>query len=126
MSIPVNKLVVGETLYDVHSHRMGNTTMREEGCWTARVVEVHAEAVPQYALIAWNGNPPRKVFYKTNYKRWPKEWIRRAFHGRVCALCHGREDDGHKDTCEHPRAISKRKKAAKAERQATGRESGER
>lgn len=35
MSIKVEDLKPGDVLYDVHSYRMGNTMMREEGCWGA-------------------------------------------------------------------------------------------
>lgn len=105
----LDQLEPGMALYDVHSHRAGNTTMRVEGCWAARVISVHLDESPPYAMIAWNGNPPRKHF-RTKWTRWPKEWIKQDVFGeRSCALCHGKESDGHRPTCEHPRAVRARK-----------------
>lgn len=111
----IDQLEPGMTLYDVHSERAGNTTMRREGCWTARVVSVHLDESPPYAMISWNGNPARKCFHHTTFKRWPKEWIKQElFGGRSCALCHAMESAGHSATCEHPRAERARKKAQKS------------
>lgn len=46
----------GDVLYDVHSERMGNTTMRRQGVWEVYVKEVH----DGYAIVSWNGNPPQR------------------------------------------------------------------
>jgi hypothetical protein len=50
-----DKLQPGMTLYDVHSARMGNTTMKTLGTWAVYVREVDAEK--RRALVSWNGNP---------------------------------------------------------------------
>lgn len=49
-----DKLVPGMVLYDVHSYRMGNTTLRSLGTWTVRVKQIDAER--RCALVSWNGN----------------------------------------------------------------------
>lgn len=113
----LDQLEPGMTLYDVRSERAGNTTMRVEWCWEVRVVSVHLDASPPYAMLAWNViNPARKYFtVPRGWKRWPKEWIRQSlFSGRSCALCFAKEGDGHHENCQHPRAVSARAKAAKA------------
>jgi hypothetical protein len=48
----LNKLKPGDVLYDVHSHKMGNTTMSTMGCWAVRVIEVH----DNHIVASWNGN----------------------------------------------------------------------
>lgn len=112
----VDTLKVGDVLHDVHRHKAGNTSMMVEGHWKAIVTEVGVDehGVP-YADISWNSNRPRRHYRTVNYKRFPKEWIRsRTIGGRTCGMCHNNESQGHKDTCEHPKAVSARKKAAKA------------
>lgn len=53
----------GDTLYDVHSRRMGNTTMRTMGCWPVEVLEVLpppegvASQLPRFR-VRWNHNAP--------------------------------------------------------------------
>lgn len=54
--IKFEKITPGMTLYDVHSTRMGNTTMRTMGVWHVRVIEVDAER--RRALVSWNTNSP--------------------------------------------------------------------
>lgn len=53
----INKLHLGQVLHDYHSYTAGNTTIRKEGHWTVRVVEIDTER--QRALCSWNGNTPR-------------------------------------------------------------------
>lgn len=48
----INRLTVGQILH--HSHTAGNTTIRKEGHWAVRVVEIDTER--QRALCSWNGN----------------------------------------------------------------------
>lgn len=48
------KITAGMTLYDVHSHRMGNTKMKTIGVWSVNVIEVDAEN--RKARCSWNGN----------------------------------------------------------------------
>lgn len=52
-----DKLEVGMELYDVHSYKMGNTTVRSLGVWRVRVKEIDAEK--RRALCSWNGNSPK-------------------------------------------------------------------
>lgn len=113
MALSIKDLKAGELLYDVHSERAGNTTMRCEGVWTARVKEVDPDG--QWALISWNGNPAHKMYrVPSNYRRHPKEWIRsEIFASAKCYYCNHSKEQGHADDCDHPRAIAARKKAAK-------------
>jgi hypothetical protein len=53
----LSKLKPGDVLYDVHSHKMGNTTMSTMGCWAVRVIEVHEHHI----VASWNGNPARTM-----------------------------------------------------------------
>lgn len=52
-----NTVKAGDTLYDVHRERMGNTRMSRLGCWPVFIVEVYPDGS---ALARWNGNAPRK------------------------------------------------------------------
>lgn len=53
------KLQPGMTLYDVGSHRMGNTTIRTISVWTVRVIDVH----PNRTITAsWNGNLAKLMY----------------------------------------------------------------
>ena len=56
------KIKPGMTLYDVHSYRMGNTTLKTMGCWTVRVISVDTEK--RTAVVSWNGN--RETTYYEN------------------------------------------------------------
>ncbi len=60
MSIKFEKITAGMTLYDRHSERMGNTTLRSIGEWPVRIVSV--DPVARTASVSWNGNPPRLMF----------------------------------------------------------------
>ncbi len=42
----------GMTLYDVHSYRMGNTTIRSWGVW--RVIVESVDAEKRTAVVRWN------------------------------------------------------------------------
>lgn len=111
--IKTSDLKVGDVLHDVHSTRMGNTTMRCEGHWTAKVMAVDEDG--SWADVSWNGNEARRFFGSVPYKRWPKEWVRGSNAalgrgGRTCCLCYAQESDGHLETCEHPRAVAARKR----------------
>jgi hypothetical protein len=52
------KIQAGVTLLDIHSERMGNTTMRELGLWTVKVISV--DPATRSAMVRWNGNPERR------------------------------------------------------------------
>lgn len=60
------KLQTGMTLYDVHSTKMGNTTISSVGVWPVQVIEVNAEN--RSILASWNGNKPVRMFEG----RWSK------------------------------------------------------
>jgi len=45
---------VGDTLYDCHRQKMGNTTVSRMATWTVKVLEVEDEL--RRALCSWNGN----------------------------------------------------------------------
>ncbi len=47
----------GDTLWDSHKQRMGNTTMTQWGNWPVFVKEV--DPVGRRALVSWNSNPPQ-------------------------------------------------------------------
>ena len=61
MAIKYEKIQPGMTLLDIHSHRMGNTTMRQLGCWNVQVVSV--DPTTRSAVVSWNGNRP-EVWYE--------------------------------------------------------------
>lgn len=113
MSIPIEKLKAGDVLYDCHREKAGNTTMSRDGVWEVYVREVGTDERGAWALLAWNGNPPRgKTYGATNYKRHPKEWNRHDIFGEAtCYLCHAKKSAGHRPVCEHPAAVRARKKA---------------
>jgi len=52
--VAFSKIKAGETLYDCHRTRMGNTAMTKMGTWTVKVLEVYPDK--QAALVSWNGN----------------------------------------------------------------------
>lgn len=62
----ISDLKPGQILFDVHSHRMGNTTMRTLGVWRVLVKEVDPEG--RSFKASWNGNPA-----ETKY-RIPPNW----------------------------------------------------
>lgn len=129
MGTKIETLKVGDVLYDVHHEQAGNTTMRREGCWPVFVREVGVDEQGPWALLSWNGNPPRqKTYHTTTYKRWPKEWLsgnpwdygKPGRSGPYCYLCSGRKNHGgHKNHCKHPKAVSARKKALRESRKAS-------
>lgn len=54
MAVKFETVKPGDVLYDVHSHRMGNTTLRTWGCWPVVVESVDYER--GRAVVRWNGN----------------------------------------------------------------------
>jgi hypothetical protein len=67
------KLQPGMVVYDVHRHKMGNTTASTVGVWRVLIVSVDS--------ASWNGNPAKKFFYVDAEKWREKEplLIRGAF-----------------------------------------------
>ena len=109
--IKIQSLKPGDVLYDVHSERAGNTTLRREGVWECYVRAVDPNG--KWVEISRNGNPARRfATVPKEYKRAPKEWVRSELFGaRSCYFCGNSEPEGHTADCEHPRAIAARKKA---------------
>lgn len=68
----IDALVAGQVLYDVHSYRMGNTTMRSLGVWEVEVVSVERRESDGFvtgATCRWNGNPPRR-YARYDLRKW--------------------------------------------------------
>uniref|UniRef100_A0A6M3LEL4 Uncharacterized protein n=1 Tax=viral metagenome TaxID=1070528 RepID=A0A6M3LEL4_9ZZZZ len=63
--IKISKLAPGMVVFDCHSYKMGNTTLKSYGIWNVRIVEVGADHV----IASWNGNPPQK-FYQKSFASW--------------------------------------------------------
>lgn len=63
----IEKLQPGAMVYDVHSQRMGNTTLRSVGVWPVQIVSVDVEA--RTVMAKWNGNPERK-FSERQWSKW--------------------------------------------------------
>lgn len=64
--IKIENLKPGQVVYDCHSHRAGNTTMRTWGVWNVEIREVHDDRV----VASWNGNKPQ-IFWGREF-RWLK------------------------------------------------------
>lgn len=62
MAINPDLVKVGDILYDVHRHKMGNTTMSCLGCWTVRIIEIIPNTYGNAYLVSWNGNRPEKWY----------------------------------------------------------------
>lgn len=83
MAIKFDKIEPGMVLLDIHSYRMGNTTMRRLGKWAVEILSVDKEA--RTALVRWNGNPPERWLqhrlcrlYVTEPKRYREQQARKA------------------------------------------------
>ena len=55
MAIKFEKIKEGMILYDVHKHKMGNTTMSSVGVWPVRIIELKDNG----AIVSWNHNEPQ-------------------------------------------------------------------
>jgi hypothetical protein len=54
MAIKFDKIKPGMKLLDIHSERMGNTTMRRLGMWPVEILSVNSAL--GLAEVSWNGN----------------------------------------------------------------------
>lgn len=63
----LEKLQPGQIVFDVHSYRMGNTTMRTMGCWSVRIVAVDLERGTVRA--SWNHNDIT-TYYQRSWSKW--------------------------------------------------------
>lgn len=66
VSIKFEKVKAGDTLYDVHRHKLGNTTMSELGLWTVKIITVDERG----AHVSWNGN---------RAEWWPKTKVSKLY-----------------------------------------------
>jgi hypothetical protein len=76
MSVKFDTVKPGDVLYDYHSYRAGNTTMRRWGNWPVEIVSIRMapDSSPAVgsaigAMVIWNGNRP-EVF-------WPRARVAR-------------------------------------------------
>lgn len=67
------KLEVGMVVYDVHSYKMGNTSVRSIGVWPVRIKEIDHEK--RKVLASWNGNTPSWLYERDITKLKEKEPI---------------------------------------------------
>lgn len=65
------KIQAGQTLFDVHSYRTGNTTLRSVGVWPVKILSVHPES--RTAMVSWNGNGPERMYEASLAKLRAKE-----------------------------------------------------
>lgn len=70
--IKVDRIKVGDILWDYHSYRMGNTTMRRWGNWDVRIISIADDGYGTKAVVSWNGNPPE------TYNRYQLRRLRRT------------------------------------------------
>jgi len=54
MSIKLELIKAGDTLWDCHRYKMGNTTMSAMGSWPVYIVSIDYEK--RSAVVKWNGN----------------------------------------------------------------------
>ena len=73
------KLAPGMVVYDVHRHKLGNTTISTVGVWTVRIVSVDHNT--KRVMASWNGNRA-KMFFDGEVSKWREKeplLIRGAF-----------------------------------------------
>ncbi len=66
MTVKWETVKAGDTLWDVHSEREGNTTLRRMGSWAVEIVSIDHERGS--AVVRWNSNEP---------KQWDRKLIER-------------------------------------------------
>lgn len=61
-----NLIKEGETLFDVHRHQMGNTTMTELGWWPVKILKVYPGPPDRpwdvSADVSWNHNKAQRYY----------------------------------------------------------------
>lgn len=72
----------GQVLYEVVSHRMGNTMCRTQSLYEIKVIEVNV--AEGWVLATWNGNKPKRCL-DYHVRRWKvnKPERRESFMGSV-------------------------------------------
>jgi hypothetical protein len=63
----LDKLQPGMLVYDVHSYRMGYTTLRSIGVWKVHILAVDRESRTVQAM--WNGNKSQ-LFRERQWSKW--------------------------------------------------------
>lgn len=67
MAIKFEKVKEGDTLFDYHSERCGNTTLRRWGNWPVKIESIREDG--SGAIVRWNVvNPP---------EFWPRRRVER-------------------------------------------------
>ena len=66
----IEKIKPDMTVYDCHSQKMGNTTVRSLGIWTVKIVSVDVEK--RVVRARWNGNEERSYF-QSSYSKWTEK-----------------------------------------------------
>ncbi len=54
----IEKLKVGQTLYELRRQKMGNTNVSRKACFDVYVREIAEDK--RSVMASWNGNPPRR------------------------------------------------------------------
>ena len=86
--IKFEKIKPGMVLYDVHTYRRGNTTLRSYGEWEVDIIEVYPET--RSASVRWNGNRPEVWREKqlNGLRAKPTEMVRDFFGAQRPAKKH--------------------------------------
>lgn len=109
MPVSISSLKVGETIYNCHRHKLGNTTASELGVWKIDILEV--DLATRMVRVSWNNNPSQwkgeRYFEATTVRRSPPEWV----NGR-CYFCKARRHvpEGHAADCAHPKVRTRVRK----------------
>lgn len=76
----IDKLKVGQLLFDVSSHSFGHTTLRTVGVWRVQITEVSEKSF----RASWNGNPAQGYFrVPPNWKAKKPYLVDTGFFGKV-------------------------------------------
>ena len=63
----IEKLLPGIIVYDVHKHKMGNTTISTVGVWPVHIIDVDTETMTVTA--SWSGNKSQK-YHESTWSKW--------------------------------------------------------
>lgn len=92
------KIKAGDILFDVHSERMGNTTMRCQGIWEVRVISI--DSGTRTAMVRWNSNSPQRYYERQLTRLRASEPKKLNGHFKGCSGYHGGGMWGRKCTCK--------------------------
>jgi hypothetical protein len=56
--VALDRIYVGDVLYDCRRQKQGNTRMSRMACWTVKIVSI--DSVAGIAMASWNGNVPTR------------------------------------------------------------------